>query len=99
MNPRNYQNNKPESPERDEFNSLLETYQKLSPYLGLGITFTVTILAFLFLGRWLDSKWGTSPWLLISGAFVGMILGFFHLYYTVIQLNHTNSNKKDDNSE
>ncbi|MBS1271291.1 MAG: hypothetical protein MAGBODY4_00420 [Candidatus Marinimicrobia bacterium] len=99
MNQRKSRNNKPESPERDQTNSLLETYQKLEPYLGLGLTFTVTILAFLFFGRWLDSRFGTSPWLLITGAAVGMILGFIHLYYTVIQLNQSDSQTKDKDAE
>jgi F0F1-type ATP synthase assembly protein I len=40
-------------------------------YAGVGIQFAVSILLFLFLGRWLDEKLGTSPWLLILGVFVG----------------------------
>lgn len=30
-------------------------------------------------GWWLDSKWGTAPWILITGAFFGSLLSFIHL--------------------
>lgn len=63
---------------------LWETYRKAEPYLGLGITFTVTILAFLFLGRWLDTKLGTEPWLMLLGVAIGLTLGFVHMIYTLL---------------
>ncbi|MCF7803713.1 MAG: AtpZ/AtpI family protein [Candidatus Marinimicrobia bacterium] len=85
--------------EHDNQTPLWETYRRMEPYLGLGFTFTVTILAFLFLGRWLDSKWGTSPWLLITGAALGLILGFVHMFSTLNQLNQQNSHNGDSNSD
>ncbi len=30
-------------------------------------------------GHWLDSKWGTSPWLLVVGAGLGFLVGFREL--------------------
>ncbi len=30
-------------------------------------------------GQWLDGFWGTSPWLLIAGAGIGIITGIIHL--------------------
>lgn len=36
---------------------------------GMGVQFVVAILLFLFLGKWLDERLGTSPWLLILGVF------------------------------
>ena len=36
---------------------------------GMGVQFVVAILVFLFLGKWLDGRLGTSPWLLILGVF------------------------------
>ena len=37
----------------------------------MGIQFLAVILLFLFLGKWLDSRLGTAPWLLIVGVFCG----------------------------
>jgi F0F1-type ATP synthase assembly protein I len=45
-----------------------------------GIEFTVAILVGLFVGRWLDRRMGTEPWLLILGVFVGAAAGFYNLY-------------------
>ena len=45
-----------------------------------GIEFTVAILVGLFVGRWLDRRMGTGPWLLILGTFVGAAAGFYNLY-------------------
>jgi len=36
------------------------------------------ILAFIWLGSWLDSKFGTRYWTLV-GVVVGPVLGFWHL--------------------
>ena len=45
--------------------------------VGLGVQFVVTILVCLFAGQWLDSKLGTTPWLLLVGVLFGAALGFW----------------------
>lgn len=61
-------------------------------YMGLGLTWALSVLLFLGIGAWLDSKLGTRPILLILGAFVGAGAGFYSLYYhTVIE-----PRKRDD---
>ena len=50
---------------------------------GLGIQFLVAILLFLFVGRWLDARLGTAPWLLIAGVFVGAGTSMFAMYRRV----------------
>lgn len=47
------------------------------PMVGLGGQFVVTILVCLFAGQWLDSKLGTTPWLLLVGVLCGAALGFW----------------------
>ena len=49
-------------------------------YLGLGLQFGLAIILFMFAGKWLDEKLGTSPWLLILGVFVGAGGGFYSIY-------------------
>jgi len=53
-----------------------------------GIEFTVTIVLGLFVGRWLDRRMGTGPWLLILGVFVGAAAGFYHLYRALTTAQH-----------
>ena len=40
-------------------------------YAGLGIQLAVTLVVFVFAGRWADQKLGTGSLLTIVGAFVG----------------------------
>lgn len=49
-------------------------------FAGAGIQLVLSILLFVYLGRWLDGKLGTSPWLLVLGAFVGAFAGFYSMY-------------------
>jgi len=55
----------------------------LSGLGGMGVQFVVVLLAFLFLGKWLDARLGTSPWLLILGVFVGAAASIYSMYRRV----------------
>ena len=37
------------------------------------------MVAPIALGWWLDSLFGTAPWILIAGVFLGLVGGFLHL--------------------
>lgn len=52
--------------------------------LGAGMQFAGAIILFLFLGRWLDSLFGTEPWLLLMGVLVGAVGGFISLYRQLV---------------
>jgi F0F1-type ATP synthase assembly protein I len=54
-------------------------------YLGLGLQFGLAIILFMFVGKWLDARLGTSPWLLILGVFVGAAGGFYSIYRRLMQ--------------
>jgi ATP synthase protein I len=45
------------------------------PYLTLGLQLAITVVVFFFLGRWLDGKFGTDPWLMLAGLAVGVTGG------------------------
>ena len=42
------------------------------PYLTLGLQLALTVVVFFFLGRWLDGKFGTDPWLMLAGLALGV---------------------------
>jgi F0F1-type ATP synthase assembly protein I len=52
--------------------------------LGVGLQFAGAIILFLFLGRWLDARLGTEPWLLLIGVLVGAVGGFASLYRQLV---------------
>lgn len=55
-------------------------------FAGVGLQLAGSILAFLFLGQWLDRRLGTGPWLLLIGVFVGFGLGFYAMYRKMVIL-------------
>jgi F0F1-type ATP synthase assembly protein I len=53
-------------------------------FAGAGLQFVVSILLFLYIGKWLDQKLGTAPWLLMLGVFVGAGAGFYSFYRKIM---------------
>ena len=53
-------------------------------FAGAGAQFVLAILLFLYIGKWLDAKLGTSPWLLMIGVFVGAAAGFYSFYRRIM---------------
>ena len=53
-------------------------------FAGAGVQFVISILLFLYIGKWLDGKLGTAPWLLMAGVFVGAGAGFYSFYRRIM---------------
>ena len=49
-------------------------------FMGLGLQFVLSLLLFLYIGKWVDGKLGTSPWFLILGVFTGASAAFYSMY-------------------
>jgi F0F1-type ATP synthase assembly protein I len=49
-------------------------------YAGVGLQFAASILLFLYAGQWLDRRFGTSPWLMMTGVFLGGGGAFYSMY-------------------
>jgi F0F1-type ATP synthase assembly protein I len=61
-----------------------EIVRASSRHMGLGLAFALSILFFMGGGAWLDSKLGTTPFLMVVGAAVGAGAGFYSLYYHIV---------------
>ncbi len=53
---------------------------------GVGLEFVVAILAFGFIGRWIDGKIGTAPWLMVGGFCLGFVAGMMILIRAAKQI-------------
>lgn len=53
-------------------------------YAGLGIELAAAVGLLSLLGWWLDGRWGTEPWGLMTGALVGLVGGMFLLVRTAL---------------
>ena len=60
-------------------------------FAGVGVQFAVAIIAFLFLGQWLDKRVGTNGLFTIAGVFVGGGAAFYNMYRKI-----TAAQRRDD---
>ncbi len=74
--------------------SLAKAYQELSIYLGLGIQLAVTMVLMFFLGKYLDDKFDTKPFLTIGFSLFGGFAGIYNFFNSVKNLN-----KKKESSQ
>ena len=49
-------------------------------FAGAGLQFAAAIVAFMFLGIWLDKTLGSSPWFVLVCVFLGAGAGFYSIY-------------------
>ncbi len=90
------QGGRPSSFSTQGFDSLAQAYRKLAPYLNIGYVFAASIALLTWLGYVLDKKWGTSPWLTLTGALLGVATGFYNFFKTVFWLQKRNNEKGED---
>jgi F0F1-type ATP synthase assembly protein I len=70
----------PEGPERQTWG------REYGPFLTIGIQLAIAVVAFFFLGRWLDSLLGTAPWLMLAGLVLGITGGLVQFLRTALRL-------------
>lgn len=49
-------------------------HKRYARYLGLGAEIAVALSAPIFFGYWLDTRWESSPWFLLGGILLGILL-------------------------
>lgn len=62
---------------------------------AVGIEMALSVVAGLWLGKWVDGKWAISPWGLYVGLGLGSVAGFRALYRFA---RHARSARSDDSS-
>lgn len=62
-----------------------DRYRDLGNYLGLGIQLAVTVGVMVFIGIWLDEKFGTNPWLTVLCSLLGIFAALYSFIKTVLK--------------
>lgn len=65
---------------------------------ALGIELALSTVIGLLLGRWLDGKFGTEPWLTLVGLVFGVIAGFRSLIETARKATRNSDDDDHDQS-
>lgn len=63
--------------DRDAVSRTAAAYRKAAPILDGAWQMVAAVLAGTLGGMWLDGKFGTEPWVLLTGAVLGVGLGLF----------------------
>lgn len=53
-------------------------------YAGVGLQFAASLLFFLFVGQWMDRRFGTDPLFLYLGVATGAGAAFFSMYRSLM---------------
>lgn len=72
----------------------VELFLKLSGWVA------VPVIAAIFLGKWLDKKYNTDPWLFLFSVFIAFIISNIGITYNATRaindLDNLNKSKKDE---
>ena len=69
-----------------------DSYRKAGPYLDASWSLIGSVGLWTLVGWWLDGKLATRPWLLVTGAVLGVGLGFYLFFKQLMSIG----NKKTD---
>lgn len=56
-------------------------------YLTLGTEIAVSAGGPILIGYWLDMKFGTMPWITLSGVLTGIVLFFFVIFRVIRKID------------
>ncbi|MHB8930501.1 MAG: AtpZ/AtpI family protein [Melioribacteraceae bacterium] len=73
--------------ENQSSEKISQSFRNVGPYLGLGTQLAASIILMFFLGRWLDSKFNSTPLMILICSFIGGFAGIYNFIHTVLQLN------------
>ena len=79
-----------------------QTWSALSLAWQLGYSIAIPLVVLALGGRFLDKKFGTSPWLLLSGVILSLFISTFLVYFKTIKIlseseYESKTNQKSEN--
>ena len=73
---------------------IFRTFRVVGPFFTLGIQLAAAVALMFFIGRWLDERWGTAPWMMLTGTALGAIAGFYNFIKTSVDIGKKEENQK-----
>jgi F0F1-type ATP synthase assembly protein I len=71
---------------------------RYAEYVQFGLQLGLTMALPVLLGVWLDSRYGTGPWFMLAGVFLGFISMMWTIVKTAMELNRRDRNRKAERS-
>ncbi|MDR3611837.1 MAG: AtpZ/AtpI family protein [Ignavibacteriaceae bacterium] len=76
-----------DKPEDKDLKNTSGIYKEVGPYLGIGFQLAATVAVMVFLGRWIDQKFGKGSLFTLIFAFLGVGIGLYNFIKTVIDFS------------
>lgn len=76
----------PKRPSEGRDENAHESYRRAAPYLDASWQLVGSVGLWTAVGWFADHKLHTEPWLLVSGAVIGMGLGFYLFFKSVLAI-------------
>ncbi len=73
-------------PKDDNSGSPGSTLRTLAPLLTAGLQLAVAVILFFFLGRWIDQKLDSGPWMMLLFTLAGAGGGLYKFIRTAIDV-------------
>lgn len=80
------------APERKENKKSI--FKDLEIFGSIGIELVIFVILGVLGGNWLDKRFNTSPFLLITGAVFGATIGFYNFYRMIKTLSEQENQEK-----
>jgi F0F1-type ATP synthase assembly protein I len=61
-------------------------YGKAYEVIAASIQLAAAVILMLLLGKWLDGRFGTSPWMMLTGLAIGFAAGFYSFLRSIQKL-------------
>ena len=74
------------SPKPQEIEEKNQLWSAISLAWQLGYTIAIPLVVLALVGRILDKRFGTSPWLLLVGIFLSIIISTFAVYFKTVKI-------------
>lgn len=70
----------------DKIKEKNNVWSALSLAWQLGYTIAIPLVVLALVGRFLDKRFGTSPWLLLVGVLLSLIVSTIAIYYKTVKI-------------
>ena len=81
-------------PDEKKNSKLFEGWRESGSLYGAGVQIAAGIVLMAFIGWWIDTRWGTTPWIMVLGICFGAAAGMYQLVKTVNEINKKEAEKK-----
>ena len=81
--------------QKNTHKGILSEYRSLTPFLTLGIQLAAAVVAFFFIGYWIDNEFEISPVGKLVGLLLGCLGGFYKFFKSVTSLMNQEDRKTE----